>query len=160
MLQTLLRMAISENRLTRTWIHWYLHKSCVFCQSFTWVWFCNITYQNWKCLEILFFGLKYLKFMYLLKEFVPCQHLQTVRDIFASHLQMPPLQENVHTVSLLPEMNFEKPECYFYKLEWITFSNISFCYFLFLNVILDEEKMLFNLYIHMLIYIFICPRNL
>lgn len=52
-------------------------------------------------------GLKYLKFMHLLKEFVPCQHLQTVRDIFASHLQMPSLQENVDTVSLLPELNFE-----------------------------------------------------
>lgn len=54
-----------------------------------------------------FFGLKYLKFMHLLKKFIPCQRLQTVRDIFASHLQMPSLQENVDTVSLLPELNFE-----------------------------------------------------
>lgn len=54
--------------------------------------------------------------MYLLKEFVPCQHLQTVRGIFASHLQMPPLQENVRSVSLLPELNFENLKPIF--IEW------------------------------------------
>lgn len=102
-----LRRAVGKNRLVKTQVLWYFLKTCVSCQCSAWVWFGNIPHQNWKCLANFFFGLNYVKCMHLLKEFVPCQHLQTVRDIFASHLQMPPLWENVDTVSLLPELNFE-----------------------------------------------------
>jgi len=69
--------------------------------------------------------------MYLLKEFVPCQHLQTVRDIFASHLQMPPLQENVHSVSLLPELNFENLKPIFTKWSGLPFQTCHLVTFYF-----------------------------
>lgn len=95
---------------------------------------------------IFFFKLKYLKFMHLRKEFVPCQHLQTVRDIFASHLQMPALQENVDTVSLLPELNFENLNSIFIIWSGLFFQTYHFFTFLFLYVNLDEEKILFNRY--------------
>lgn len=78
-----------------------------------------------------FFGLKYLKFMHLLKEFLLCQHLQTVRDIFASHLQMPPLQENVDTVSLLPELNFENLNSIFINWSGLLFQTYNFITFYF-----------------------------
>lgn len=80
-----------------------------------------------------FVRLKYLKFMHLLKEFVPCQHLQTVRDIFASHLQMPALQENVDTVSLLPELNFENLNSIFINWSGLLFQTYHFfTFFIFI----------------------------
>lgn len=69
--------------------------------------------------------------MHLLKEFVPCQHLQTVRDIFASHLQMPPLWENVDTVSLLPELNFENLNSIFINWNELLFQTYCFVTFYF-----------------------------
>lgn len=78
-----------------------------------------------------FLWVEILKCMHLLKEFVPCQHLQTARDIFASHLQMPPLWENVDTVSLLPELNFENLNSIFINWSGLLFQTYHFVTFYF-----------------------------